>query len=161
MADIAGGYSPHTHRPLRSYAGLTAVFGGGVLAYAGAFRRSRRGLPERLPAGDVVLLGTATYKLSRIASKDRVTSFARAPFVRYTGEGAPSEVSEEPRGDGLRLAVGELVSCPYCMAPWIAGALLGAYLHEPRLTRTVGSLLSAVALSDFLSQAWTAITERT
>jgi hypothetical protein len=161
MAEITGGYSPHTHRPLRAYAGLTAVFGSGALAYAGAFRRSRRTLPERVSAGDLALLGATTYKLARIASKDRVTSFARAPFVRYTGEGAPSEVSEEPRGDGLRLAVGELLICPYCMAPWIAAALLGAYLHEPRLTRTVSTLFSAVAVSDFLSQAWTAITERT
>ena len=42
-----------------------------------------------------------------------MTSFLRSPFTRYTGEAQPSEVSEEPRGRGLRRAVGELLVCPY------------------------------------------------
>lgn len=46
-----------------------------------AGRRGR--LPEGYRAGDLVLLGVATFKLSRLISKDRVTAFLRAPFTRF------------------------------------------------------------------------------
>ena len=67
------------------------------------YRRAGRPLPERVPVGDLALLAVGTYKLSRLIAKDRITSFFRAPFTRYKGSSdRPSEVSEEPRGEGLR-----------------------------------------------------------
>ena len=103
----------------------------------------------------------ATYKLSRLATKARVTSFARAPFTRYTGEAGPSEVCEEPRGTGLRRAIGELAVCPYCVGEWIAAGLTAAYLRDPRSTRTAASVLVVVAASDVLHQGWTALDKGT
>ncbi len=108
--DLVAGYSRQP-RPLAAYAGLTglynALFAGSLLAA----RRRDRPLPERIALGDIVLLGVATHKLSRLLTKDWVTSFYRAPFVEYQGAGtAPGEVSEKPRGEGLRRALGELVT---------------------------------------------------
>ena len=155
------GYSPEDPKPLAAYGVLTGVFGGGVLAYE--LRRRRRGwqLPDRVGAGDIVLLATATYKLSRMVTKDRVTSFARAPFTRFAGEAGPAEVSEEPRGEGLRRAIGELLICPYCVGQWIVAALIASYVRDARSTRFVASGLTVLAASDVLNQGWIALQEQT
>ena len=118
-------------------------------------------MPERIAPGDLARLAVATYKLTRLATKARVTSFARAPFTRYKGEAGPSEVSEEPRGQGLRRAIGELGICPYCVGEWIAVGLMTAYVRDPRATRTGAGVLTVVAAADVLHQGWTALDERT
>ena len=48
-----------------------------------AARRSGRELPERVDAADLLLTGLATHKLSRLVAKDRIMSFARAPFTEH------------------------------------------------------------------------------
>ena len=143
------------------HAALTATFSGSVAGLAVAFRRAGRRLPERVPAGDIGLLAIATYKLSRLISKDKVTGFLRAPFTRYKGESErPGEVVEEPRGSGLRRAIGELLVCPYCLAQWVGTGLMALYLFSPRLARVTASLFTIVAGSDLLQQAWVAVDKR-
>lgn len=124
-------------------------------------RRSDRNVPGRLPLGDFAILALGTHKLSRVIAKDRVTSFLRSPFTRYTGEAGPSEVSEEPRGAGLRLAVGELLVCPYCVGQWVAGAFVGGYIRDPDVTRMTAAVFAVLAAADFLSQAWVVLEEQT
>jgi hypothetical protein len=154
-------YSPEEGQPLGGHAVLTFVFNGSVLAFAVAQRRSGRSLPERMPVGDLALISVATYKLSRLIAKDRITSFFRAPFTRYKGPSErPSEVSEEPRGEGLRRAIGELVVCPYCLGQWVGTGLLLTYLRQPRLARTVAATFTVIAGSDLLQQAWVAVDKR-
>jgi Protein of unknown function (DUF1360) len=154
-------YSPGEPKPLGGYAILILVFQGLVGAIAAAWLRSRRRLPERIPARDVALLSVGTFKLSRLISKDKVTSAVRAPFTRYEGEGGPSEVSEAPRkGSSLREAIGQLLTCPYCVGQWVATILLAAYLWRPRLIRTAASSLAIVTGADFLQQAWAAVDKR-
>src|SRR5207302_247372 len=148
-------------QPLAGHAVLLGVFSSSVAAVALAFRRSGRTLPERMPAGDLALMSVATYKLSRLISKDKITSFLRAPFTRYMGEAErPSEVSEEPRGKGFQRAVGELLVCPYCLAQWVSAGLASLYLFSPRLARLTSSLFSIVVGSDVLQQAWIAVDKR-
>jgi hypothetical protein len=109
---IGESYSPGDPKPLGGYALLTLAFNGLLGAYV--MDQARRGeqLPEHVPASDIVLMATATHKLSRLIAKDRVTSFPRAPFSRFQEDAGPSEVSEEARGSGLQRAVGELLVCP-------------------------------------------------
>jgi hypothetical protein len=155
------GYSPHKHTPLAGYGIVTGVFVAASAAYVEAHRRSGRSLPGKLPLGDFMILAAATQKLSRLIAKDRVTSFLRSPFTRYTGEGGPSEVSEEPRGTGLRRSVGELLICPYCVGQWVAAAAVGGYIRDPDATRMVAGVFAVLSASDFLNQAWVALEERT
>lgn len=154
---VASGYSPQEHRPLGGYAVLTVAFNGLIAAFAADHIRRREELPERLPLADLALMATATHKLSRLIAKDRVTSFIRAPFTRYQGSAGPSEVSEEPRGRGLQLAIGELLVCPYCVGQWVAGGFLATYLRQPRAARAGAALFAVLAGSDFLHQAWNAV----
>ena len=154
-------YSPGDRQPLGAHAVLAFTFNGSVLAYALAYRRSRRTLPDRIPVGDLLLLSIGTYRLSRLITKDRVTSFFRAPFARYKGPSErPSEVSEEPRGEGLQRAIGELVTCPYCLSQWVGTGYLLTYLCAPRLARAVASVFAVVAGSDLLQEGWVAVDKR-
>lgn len=154
-------YSPEEKKPLGGHATLTLAFNAGVLGYAAAFRRSGRSLPERVPAADLGLLAVGTYKLSRLIAKDRIMGFFRSPFTRFQGESdRPSEVSEEPRGEGLQRAIGELLVCPYCLGQWVGTGFLMTYLREPRLARTVAAVFAIVAGSDMLQEAWIAVDKR-
>jgi hypothetical protein len=125
-----------------------------------AAKRSARDLPERVGPGDIVLIGTASYKLSRLIAKKKVTAFVRAPFTELEGKGGPAELDERPRGRGLRRAVGELLVCPYCLGLWASGAFHAGLLFAPRATRFSASVLTAMSISDFLQIAYRAAEER-
>ena len=139
--------------PLAGYAGLLGVFGaalaGVLLAARGADDPAHTEAP-RASLGDLLLLGVATHKLSRLISKDRVTSPLRAPFTEYEEPASASEVKEKSRGTGLQRALGDLNSCPYCMGPWVATALTYGFRKRPRMTRLIGGIFTVVAISDFL-----------
>jgi Protein of unknown function (DUF1360) len=155
------GYSPDKPVAMGGHAFLTTIYNGSVAAFVVAQRRSGRGFPERVPAGDLALLSIGTYKLSRLIAKDRVMSFARAPFTRLQGESErPGEVSEEPRGAGVQHAIGELLVCPYCLGQWIGTAFLLTYVREPRAARTIATALAIVAGSDLLQETWVAVDKR-
>lgn len=156
VARLRQAYAPHDHRPLGGYiaamGSYTAVTGG----LAGLVRLTGRPVPARPAAGDVILLSIATHKLSRLLSKDTITSPLRAPFTRYDRPIGTGEVMEQVRdqGSGARHAVGELVSCPFCLAVWIATGLTSGLVLAPRLTRLVSTALTAIAASDFLQLAY-------
>ncbi|GGY99875.1 DUF1360 domain-containing protein [Streptomyces poonensis] len=148
-------YDDQDEVPLKGYAVLAATFATGVTLFAVTARRRGVRLPERVPPWDLALLGTATFKASRLLTKDKITSFLRAPFTRRETDGTAGEVQDQPRGVGLRRAVGDLVACPFCTSAWVAGTLVGGYAVAPRAARLVCAGLSAVTMADFLQYAWT------
>jgi hypothetical protein len=150
---------PQERPPFRTYAALATVFNASFAGALMAAKRSRR-LPERIETRDVLLLGTASHKLSRLVAKDKVTAFLRAPFTEYQGRGGPAEVEERARGEGARRAIGELLICPYCLGLWASGAFHVGLLYAPRTTRVVASTLTALTVSDFLQIAYKAAEER-
>jgi hypothetical protein len=109
---------------------------------------------------DVVSIGVASHKLSRLITKDKVTSPLRAPFTELEGRGGPAELEERSRGRGARKAIGELLICPYCLGLWVAATLSVGLLFAPRLTRFVVSVFSALTISDFLQIAYKAAEEK-
>lgn len=149
-------YAQGEERPVGGYLAVLSAFGAGVAGLVLARRLTGRRPPARLRGTDLVLLTAATHKLSRLLAKDPVSSPLRVPFTRYRGVSAPSELAEEVRGHGVRHAVGELVTCPFCLAPWTVTALLGAYTLSPATGRTVCTALTAIAGSDFLQYAYAA-----
>lgn len=147
-------HSPNQERPLGGYAVLMGAFATVSGALAFWIRASDRQVPERVAARDLALITVATHKATRLIAKDRVTSTARAPFTRFEDDAGPAEVDEAARGTGLRRAIGELVICPYCLAPWTATAFTAALLVAPRATRHVAAILCAVFGSDLLQIAY-------
>jgi Protein of unknown function (DUF1360) len=157
---LGAGYAEDAegHRPLASYAVLNAVFSA---AFGAALLDAHRnGLPERIGGRDLLLAGIATHKLSRLIAKDKATSFIRAPFTRYQESAGHGEVEEAARGHGLRLAVGELLVCPYCLAQWIAAGFAVGYLRAPRITRVFAGMWTIHTIADALQLAYVAAEKR-
>lgn len=153
-------YAPDEGRPLAPYLLLSSTF---VVGFAGGLegaRRSRGSLPDRWGVLDLVLVGAATHKISRLITKDKVTAFLRAPFTRFQEKSGHGEVEEAPRGEGMRYAIGELLVCPYCVGQWVAGAFVVGMVGAPRLTRTIAFMYTAETAADFLHLAYLAAEER-
>jgi hypothetical protein len=123
-----------------------------------AHRRDR--IPEGFRLGDVAAMGLATHKIARLLTKDAVTSFVRAPFVRLEEKSGTNSLKERPRGRGVRQSLGELLSCPECTGQWVAGGLLGGMLHAPRPTRAITSLYSALTVADLLQFVYSGLKRR-
>jgi Protein of unknown function (DUF1360) len=157
FAELVSAYSDEPI-PLRGYFALAATFN---LAFAAGLATKRGDMPERVALRDVVLLGVATHKFSRLLAKDRVTSFLRAPFVRYKDDDAgPGEVNEVARGQGIQRAVGELVVCPYCIGLWVASAFTFGLIFDPRPTRFVASVGAALTIADALQLAYASAVDK-
>src|SRR3954466_8813153 len=157
--EVAAGHSEQ-YRPLGGYLALIGAFN--ALAAAGLLAAGRAGkLPQSVRASDVALGAVATYKLSRLISRDRVTSAIRAPFTRFQEDAGHGEVEEAARGTGLRLAVGELLVCPYCVAQWVAGGFTLGYVFAPRTTRLLAGMWTAHAIADAAQLAYSAAEDAT
>lgn len=152
---IRDDYAAGHRRPIRGYLALLAAYGSVVAGLTLFVRATGRRLPEP-SMGDVALLAVATHKASRLLTKDAVTSPLRAPFTRYEKPAGEGEVCEQVHDDGgqVRHAVGELVSCPFCVSVWTATTLTAGLVLAPRFTRLVATALTAVAGSDFLQLAY-------
>src|ERR1051325_894864 len=137
--------------PFQGYAGLIVLFSvvAGGLLYA-----NKRSLPDKIRISDTLLLGVATQKVSRLVTKARVTSVVRAPFTKYERSVGSGEVEERPRGSGLQRAIGELVSCPFCMSTWISCAGILGLVSRPRLTRALASIFTVGSVADFAQQLY-------
>jgi hypothetical protein len=151
-------YTNGEERPLAGDLGAMGVYLGVVSAAAAAVRASGRELPERIPFGDALLLTVGTFRLARRLAKDPVTSPLRAPFTRFQGASGHAEVAEEVRvHGGARHAVGELLTCPFCLAQWVGTGFVFGYITAPRATRLAALTMTMVAGSDVLQFAYDAI----
>jgi hypothetical protein len=161
LPDPTDGYAaPDERPPFLPYLTFMSTFGTLVAAALAIAKRQGRKLPERVPAGQLLLIGTASHKLSRLVSKDKVTSPLRAPFTELEGKGGPAEFEERSRGTGLRKAIGELLICPFCLGLWVIAGFSVGLLFAPRVTRFVASLFAALTISDFLQIAYKAAEEK-
>jgi len=150
-------YSPSARQPLAGYLVASGTYLTLVAAATLFARRRRREGAERPAAVDVVLLAVATHKASRLVSRDAVTSFFRAPLTRFEGPAGEAEVKESVRIGGEWRALGELLSCPFCLDAWL-GTFFGLGLFfAPVPTRWAASVLAAEAGADYLNLAYNAL----
>ena len=85
--------------------------------------------------------------------KNTVTSPLRPPFTRFAQPSGDTELAKEVRGE-TKHAVGELISCPFSLAHWIATTFAFGLIFAPRATRLTAARMTAVAGSDFLQLAY-------
>ena len=151
-------YTQGEDRPLGGFLGAMGVYSAVVAAGAAAVRATGRPLPDRIPAGDAVLLTVATFRLARRIAKDPITSPFRAPFTTFRGTSGEAELAEEVREHGgVKHAVGELLTCPFCLAQWVGTAFVFGYAAAPRATRLAALTMTTVAGSDVLQFVYDAI----
>jgi uncharacterized protein DUF1360 len=158
VTQVSQAYAPHEHRPLDGYLVAMGAFGALGVSLVASARLLGRSAPERPSLADVALVSVATHKLSRLLAKDAVTSPLRAAVTRYSAPAGAAELNEEVRDEGstVRHGIGELVTCPFCLAVWVATGLTGGLVLAPRATRLASMALTATAVSDFLQLAYDA-----
>ena len=133
--------SNRTRATSSDYATLSAGWGallGAVLVAA------RDKGDEPVQASEILPLGLATFALSKLVAKEKVDAWVREPFV---DEG-------EPKGTGLRYAVGELITCTRCVGVWSALGLTALRVTRPREARVVNAVLGASAVNDAAQAAF-------
>ena len=146
-----------TRPPYAAYATIAGAFAA-LLGGAGVLSRAVGRDPQSQSALDLVVLSAAAFKASRTLARDKVTSFVREPFVEgdaYDGEG------ERPAaGEGLQLAIGELVTCTRCIGTWTAAGLAVTQVLAPRFGRLLTWSLAASAANDFLQAVFVALARK-
>jgi hypothetical protein len=140
-----GGESPYA-----AYRLLSFTFNAGLLSIA--FSKGAKGAFARpLGLGDFALTAAASHKLAQIITGERVTMALRSPFTWQRDEGRNGQRKEVPKEHGLHRAIGELLTCPYCLAPWISAALVAGHIVAPVPTRVVTTVFALTAAADWMS----------
>jgi hypothetical protein len=139
----AAGMREDSHQdPLpRDYGAINAVY---ATLLTGLVFVARSRDTERISGAELVPLGAATFALSKVIARERIGAWVREPFVEDPIN------ARRPRGDRLRHAVGELVTCTRCVGAWSALGLVGLRVASPRAGRTVTAVLASSAGNDFL-----------
>jgi hypothetical protein len=132
---------PRGGRPASTvdYAALSAGWGAMLGALLVAARDKG---DEPVRATEIVPLGIATFALAKLVSKEKVDAWVREPFVEETADG------RRPKGEGLRYAVGEMLTCTRCVGVWSALGLTALRVVRPREARVVTTVLGASAVND-------------
>lgn len=137
--------------PLGGYALLTFVFLAILIFVFYLAIRQGIDLSDRFTVFNMFLLAIATHKLAWLITKDAVLSFVRAPFAKFTGWAAPgAAMHESGRGKGLQLALGEFLTCPWCVGQWVAAAFVLGFLFFPGITQVIAMIFAVLMMSDFL-----------
>jgi hypothetical protein len=104
---------------------------------------------EPVRPAEVLPLGLATFALAKLVAKEKVDAWVREPFVEERAGG------REPKGEGLRYAVGELITCTRCVGVWSALGLTALRVTRPREARVVNAVLGASAINDVAQAGFT------
>jgi hypothetical protein len=132
------------------YAALSFTYAGllGALAYVARDR-------PPVERAELVPLGAATFALAKLVGKEKVETWVRQPFVDEGPDG------KQPKGTGMRYAIGELLSCTRCLGAWSALGLVGLRMAAPETGRTVTTVLAASAGNDFLQAGFSWLCRKT
>lgn len=152
-------YAQGSDRPLGSFVAIMGFYGA-MVAGASAIVRRRGVLPDRLGVADLVLISVGTHKLSRLITKDVVTSPLRAPFTEFVEATQGGELLEKVRGSGPRRAIGALITCPFCVGLWVATGFGFGLAVAPRATRMAASILAALTAADVLQFGYAALEDK-
>ncbi|HET8559292.1 MAG TPA: DUF1360 domain-containing protein [Marmoricola sp.] len=142
--------SPRSPGRIAGFATVLGIFTSGVGATTLIGRFTGKGLPERVAPLDIALGGLATFKFARMLAKDAVTTPIRAPFTEFEDNIGAGEVMEKPKPGHLQHTVGDLISCPFCLAPWVSTSYVAALALSPKVARAWAATFGIVALSDTL-----------
>jgi uncharacterized protein DUF1360 len=134
------------------YAAINLVW---VSLVAGLLAATRgRASRDPITNKELIPISAATFAVSKAVARERIGTWVREPFVDES-EG------QEPKGRGLRRALGELVTCTRCVGTWSALAVVGLRVAHPEAGRTVTMILASSAANDFLLAGFKLLTEQT
>jgi len=134
------------------YAVVMSVFTGAVGLHARAAQR--RGQAPTETALDAVLLALATFAVADAIAHERIAHPIREPFVTDTAD----DHGGQPKGEGMRYVIGELLTCSRCVGSWSALGLASLSAASPLAGKAVIGVFAAAGANDLLQAAFKATT---
>jgi hypothetical protein len=121
------------------------------ITFISSAQKKKSWKPVEIKPLDIAILGLSTYRLGRLIAYDRVADPLRKPFTRTVPDQTGAGMSVEPRGKGIRQAIGQLLSCPICSGTWIAAGLVYALQALPNPTRVFLAIMSSTGIAELLN----------
>jgi hypothetical protein len=100
---------------------------------------------------ELVMLGLASHRIGRMVAFERVGEPLRAPFTATVPDDSGADEAVVARGRGVRWVVGELVSCPTCVATWASLALAIGQRFLPGPTRVLVGILAVAGVAEVVN----------
>jgi hypothetical protein len=140
-------------RPV-DYAAINAVW----LSLAAALVAGTRGRASDDPITnkELIPLAAATFAVSKAVARERIGAWVREPFVDEE-----KNQNQRPKGNRIRRAVGELVTCTRCVGTWSALAVVGLRVMNPEAGRTISVVLASSAANDWMQAGFKLLSEQT
>lgn len=139
------------------YALLEAIFSAGLVGVVSLTRRAERDGCPAIPRRELPVLAMATFSLADVLAKEKVSTWLREPFVQEDADHKP----QAPEGEGLRRAIGELLTCTRCVGTWSALAIVGLRTASPSAGRATANVLALAGANDLLQSGFRLLAERT
>ncbi|MGE7602059.1 DUF1360 domain-containing protein [Peribacillus sp. NPDC097675] len=101
----------------------------------------------------VLLLGLASFRLTRLIVFDKITEPLRRPFykeIEEKNEEGISEIYLVPQEKGLRGWVGQLLSCFWCVGVWSSLFLVVLYLEHVFIGEVLILILAVAAVGSII-----------
>ena len=140
--------TPLSHAHPRDYAAVMGVFSAALALHARSSASRDRVSPDT--AFDACSLALATFSVADAIAHERIAHFIRAPFVTDT----PDDHGGHAKGEGMRYAIGELLTCSRCVGSWSALGLAGLTVLSPAAGRAVIGVFAAAGANDLLQTAF-------
>jgi Protein of unknown function (DUF1360) len=137
-------------RPV-DYAAINTVWA----ALAAALLSGTRGRAAKDPITnkELIPLAAATFAVSKAVAREQIGTWVREPFVETE--------QQRPKGNRIRRAMGELVTCTRCVGTWSALAVVGLRVVKPEAGRTLSMILASSAANDWMQAGFKLLTEQT
>lgn len=138
------------------YVLLEGIYVSGLAGLILLTRRRERSGVEAIPRRELPVLAMATFALADVVAKEKISTWLREPFVREDAAHKPV-VAE---GDGLRRAVGELLTCTRCVGTWSALGLVALRTASAPAGHAVATVLALTGANDLLQGGFRLLAER-
>ncbi|MDQ0216291.1 hypothetical protein J2S13_002732 [Oikeobacillus pervagus] len=101
----------------------------------------------------LLILGLASFRLTRLIVFDKITEPMRRPFfneIEEKDENGKEMIYLVPKERGIRKWIGELLSCYWCTGIWVSIFLIALYLEKWLLGEIIIIILAVAAIGSIL-----------
>ncbi|WP_062351990.1 DUF1360 domain-containing protein [Bacillus kwashiorkori] len=101
----------------------------------------------------VIILGLASFRLTRLIVFDKITEFVRRPFfdeVIEKAENGQEEVYLVVKEGGWKRWIGELLSCYWCTGIWASIFLVLLFLLNEQIANIIILVLAVAAIGSII-----------
>ncbi|MDE3838244.1 sporulation protein [Bacillus methanolicus] len=102
---------------------------------------------------NVILMGLASFRLTRLIVFDQITYFFRKPFfdeITEINQNGENEVYLEPKQYGFKKWMGELLSCYWCTGIWVSMFVIFLYFFAPVAGKVIILIMAVAAIGSII-----------